>query len=141
MKNINFKLLLVLTLVIFLNSCKKESKTFEKNSFWENFKTKLEKNDLEYLIKNSFDSIQCIDCVPNERGMLYSPKFIYINYKNEFYDKIFLDEKKYSVYQKDSIIRINYSFKGKFGNEGHNIIYMFDKKENKFLLSGMIKIP
>lgn len=141
MKNINSNVLLILTLVISLSSCKKNSKTFEKNSFWENFKSKIENNSIDYLVKNSFDSIQCIDCVANKGEKLHPSKFIFKNYKTQFYDNSFLDGKEYSVYKDDSIIRVNYSFKSKIGNEKHHIIYIFDKQDGKFLLSGMITIP
>ena len=128
-------------LLIAFISCNNKPNHFEKNVHWEKFKTKLKNNDIDYLVKNSLDSIKCVDCVPNEGENSYTPKFIFKEYKNEFYNKNLLDKKEYSVYQDNLMIRINYGYEGRFGNEGHNIIYMFDKTKGKFLLTGMITIP
>ncbi|ARV14736.1 hypothetical protein [Polaribacter sp. SA4-12] len=135
-KNITF-----LGLLIAFISCNNKPNHFEKNVHWEKFKINLDKNNIDYLIKNSFDSIKCVDCVPNETESLSSSIYIFKNYKNKFYNKDLLDKKEYSVYQDDLMIRINYGFEENYGNESHNIIYMFDKTEGNFLLTGMITIP
>ncbi len=135
------KILTILGLTLILYSCKEKYNESDKNLIWEKFKTKIENNDLEYLIENSQDSIKCIDCVPNETEKLYLSKFIFENYRDEFYNVDILKNKVYSTFKNDTIIRINYSFENKFGDESYNIIYMFDKKENSFLLTGMITLP
>ena len=135
-KNLTF-----LGLFIAFNSCNNKPNHFKKNVHWEKFKINLDKNNIEYLIKNSFDSIKCVDCVTNEAESLSSSMYIFKNYKNKFYNKDLLDKKEYSVYQDDLMIKINYGFEENYGNEGHNIIYMFDKTEGNFLLTGMITIP
>jgi hypothetical protein len=141
MKLHNNKNVLFFTIFVLIFSCYKKSNNFKGNTFWGNYKIHLQNNDIDYLVKNSLDSIKCIDCFKNEVEKLYSSKFIFENYKNEFYNKKKLDKKEYSVYKNDSIIRINYSFENRFGDESHNTIYMFDKIEGKFLLTGMITVP
>lgn len=114
---------------------------FEKNKIWENFKQSIKEKEYEYLVENSFDSIKCIDCVPNETEKLQSNKNIFKNYLDRFYNKKLLESKQYSTFENDSLLRISYDFNNKLGNEAYNIIYMFNKKEGKFLLKGMITVP
>lgn len=52
-----------------------------------------------------------------------------------------MESKQYSTFENDSLLRISYDFNNKLGNEAYNIIYMFNKKESKFLLKGMITVP
>ena len=112
-----------------------------KSKLWEDFKLSLEEKNLEYLIKNSFDSIKCIDCdiINSERE--YFSKVVFEKYLDKFYNQDLLKGKQYSVFKNDSILRINYSFRNKFGELSSNTIYMFDKKEGKFILRGMITVP
>ena len=112
-----------------------------KSKLWEDFKLSLEEKNLEYLIKNSFDSIKCIDCNIIKPEREYSSKVVFEKYFDKFYNQNLLKDKQYSVFKNDSILRINYSFRNKFGELSSNKIYMFDKKEDKFILSGMITVP
>ena len=112
-----------------------------KSKLWEDFKLSLEEKNLEYLIKNSFDSIKCIDCNIIKPEREYSSKILFEKYLDKFYNQDLLKDKQYSVFKNDSILRINYSFRNKFGELSSNTIYMFDKKEDKFILSGMITVP
>ena len=133
------KILFLLGLSL-LFSCGNNSQNI-KSKLWEDFKLSLEEKNLEYLIKNSFDSIKCIDCdiINSERE--YFSKVVFEKYLDKFYNQDLLKDKQYSVFKNDSILRINYSFRNKFGELSSNTIYMFDKKEDKFILSGMITVP
>lgn len=75
---------------------------------WNEFALAMETKNLEYLIKNSFDTIQCIDCI--------------INNKSENLDKLMhldsLTNIEFSTYTTDSIIRVSYSVKWKLAPEG-----------------------
>lgn len=129
----------VLLISLFLTfSCVKRN---QKNKIWENFKQSINEKEYKYLIENSFDSIKCINCVPNETEKLQSSKNIFKNYLDRFYNKKLLESKQYSTFENDSLLRISYGFSNNFGNEAYNIIYMFVKKEDKFLLKGMITVP
>lgn len=137
----NLKHIIRVTIICFLFSCCNNQEKVGKDVFWENFKQKLQKNDINYLLKNSLDSINCSDCNSNSIDELFSSKAVFSKYKNQFYKNSLLDNKNYTVNKNDSFIRVNYIFVGKNGNEGHNIIYIFDKIDNQFLLSGKITIP
>jgi hypothetical protein len=141
LKPTNYKYFILIALSILTFSCKHKSNSFVKNPTWEKFQEAINNNDLAYLMTNSCDSIKCIDCIKSENEKLQSSEYIFKNYRNEFYNKKLLNGKKYSAYQNDTIIRINYSFENSFEDESFNIIYMFDKKENSFLLTGMITVP
>ena len=123
-----------------LFSCGNNSQN-TKSKLWEDFKLSLEEKNLQYLIKNSFDSIKCIDCNIIKPEREYSSKVVFEKYFDKFYNQNLLKDKQYSVFKNDSILRINYSFRNKFGELSSNTIYMFDKKEDKFILSGMITVP
>ncbi len=141
MKPTSYKYLILFSLFFLNISCDYKPKNMIKNQTWEKFKEALVNDDIEYLIKNSNDSIKCIDCRQTENEKLQSNEYIFKNYKNNFFNKKLLNRKEYSVYQKDTLIRINYSFENKFGDESYNIIYTFEKKEKSFLLTGMITVP
>lgn len=122
-------------------SCDNKPNSFEKNKIWEEFKLNLSKDNIDYLISNSTDFIKCTDCNPLISEKLYNPKTVFLNYKSKFYNIDLLDNKDYFFYSNDSILRINYSFETWIGNENYNIIYMFDKIDNTFLLTGKIVVP
>jgi len=139
--NISRNILALVGLIMIFHSCKEEYNDSDKILIWENFKTKIENNDYEYLIENSTDSIKCVDCISGENELKIPKETIYKNYIGKLYDSKILDKKEYSIYSDNRIIRISYTFKTLSGNESTNIIYMFDKVDNRYLFTGMITIP
>ena len=135
------KLLTIIGLIMIVYSCKEKNNKSDKILIWENFKTNIDNNEYEYLIENSTDSIKCIDCIIGKKEYKIPSRIIFKNYKEKLYNSDLLDKKEYSVYSDDSIIRITYSFKKLIENESLNIIYMFDKINDKYLFTGMITIP
>ena len=137
--NYKFSVLLIFILLVF--SCKRESNILTENSIWEKFKSGFENKDLTYLVNNSLDSIQCVDCISAESDKLQSSEFIFDKHLEELYNAKLLKGMEYSNYQTDSIIRISYNFEKSFGNESSSIIYMFNKSDGKYLFVGMITNP
>ena len=100
----------------------KTQKNTKKNLIWVNFKDAIENNKIDYLLKNSIDSIQCIDCVIGKNEKLHSSKFIFKNHIKKLYNKELLKNKDYSISINDSIIRVIYDFNNLIGNEVFNYI-------------------
>ena len=115
--------------------------SIDRNTVWEKFKTGIENEDLTYLLNNSLDSINCVDCILEKDNDLYSKQLIFKKHLENLYNSELLKGKRYAIHETDSIIRISYSFEKLIGNESSSIIYMFDKTENKYLFSGMITTP
>ena len=135
------KLLSFIGLILIIYSCKEKNNESDKILIWENFKTNIENNEYEYLIENSTDSIKCIDCIIGKKEYKIPSRIIFKNYKEKLYNSDLLDKKEYSVYSDDKMIRISYGFKNLTRNESSDIVYMFDKINDKFLFTGMITIP
>ena len=108
---------------------------------WDACNQKSNRNDLDYLIENSTDSIQCIDCINGKNKNKIPSRLIFENFKEKLYNSDLLDKKEYSIYTDDKMIRVSYNFNSLIGNESSDTVYMFDKIDDRFLFTGMITIP
>ena len=145
---------LILTAILISNcSIKTQSlsdndstKTLSKiDTVWINFKDALLNNRFDYLIANSCDTIQCIDCLSDSlksENEIYDSKIIYTNHLKSLVHKEIWDKHNYTISETDSLIYINYSLKSKYSEEGgENLVYIFKNKNEQFLFNGMITIP
>jgi len=145
---------LILTAILISNCSIKTQSISDKDSMkalskldtvWMNFKGALLTNRLDYLIANSCDTIQCIDCLSDSlksENEIYDSKIIYNNYLKSLIHKEIWDKYNYTVSKTDSLIYINYSIKSKYSEEGgENLIYIFENINQRFLFSGMITVP
>ncbi|MFC0878937.1 hypothetical protein ACE01N_20250 [Saccharicrinis sp. FJH2] len=116
--------------------------TNKADSIWSDFMNALETRQINYLLVNSFDTIICSelsDSLKNSFGDRYEAKFIFENHLDELMHLKNLSTQNWHVYNNDSIIRIHFTIKCKAAEEGaYDLIFMFDKNENKYLFSGMI---
>ena len=133
----------ILYLLIFIQiSCYSTIKKNQENQVWENFVSKMEDKDMEYLIQNSRDSIFCVDCLENHSQEIHSSELIFDKYLDKLYNKNYLRDRNYGVFQDSIIIRISYSDdKNIFSQERSTTVYMFDLYEGVYKFSGMITIP
>jgi hypothetical protein len=134
-------LILVILAALTSGSCKKTDKVLtQADSVWINFKTQLGTGNIEYLIKNSLDSIQCVDCdIETERPTeFYDTDFILRNHLDKFKLESIRD-KEFDTYVIDDLIRVNYSFPATFFHDhGYNLIFTFQKVDNIYLFTGVI---
>jgi hypothetical protein len=112
------------------------------DSIWQNFMIALETKQIDYLLNNSFDSIHCSelnDTTLASIGDKYDAKFIFENYLNKLMHLKNLSTQKSHIFYNDSIIRIQFPIKSKAAEEdGYDLIFMFNKSDNKYLFSGML---
>jgi hypothetical protein len=113
------------------------------DSLWIDYKGALQNQRIDYLIDNSLDSIQCVDCVTDSNNLsdIYNSKYIFDNHLKELkhLDSLTND---YLAYQNDSMIFINYTVKDKKSEEGgYNLIYIFKKSNQRYLFNGMTTTP
>jgi hypothetical protein len=113
------------------------------DSLWIEYKNALQNQRIDYLIDNSLDSIQCVDCVPDSGKLsdIFDSKYIFENHLKEL---MHLDSltNDYSAFQNDSMIFINYTIKDNKSEEGgYNLIYIFKKSNQRYLFSGMLTTP
>lgn len=154
MKQNLFKILGLIFIIQFIGCAdflKRESNSpnnLKKNSFadslWIEYATAMESKDMEYLEKNSFDMIQCIDCILNNKSKseYYKSELIFQNYLDKLMHLDSLTNKKFSTYMTDSIIRVSYSIKWKLAPEGaYGLVFTFKKRNDKFYFDGMFTIP
>lgn len=145
---------LILTAIL-ISNCSIKTKSISDNdstkttstidTVWMNFKDALLTNRFDYLIVNSCDTIQCIDCLSDSlksENEIYDSKIIYIKYLKSLIHQEIWDKYDYTVSETDSLIYVNYSIKSKYSEEvGENLVYIFKNKNERFLFSGMITIP
>jgi hypothetical protein len=116
-------------------------KLTQADSVWINFRTQLESENIDFLIKNSLDTIQCADCdIKTERQTeFYDADIVFKEHIDKVkYLKSFKD-KEFSTYAVDNLIRVNYSFPATNSQDkGYNLIFTFIKVDERYLFMGMI---
>ncbi|MCL3782714.1 hypothetical protein EMN47_20195 [Prolixibacteraceae bacterium JC049] len=151
-----YHMIILISLGIILTNCsirtKKESHSAPKinklafaDSVWIKFRDALQERQLDYLINNSFDSIQCIDCLPDSlktKNEIYFSRDIYKQYLKELMHLDSLNSYDYTIFENDTMIYVNYSIQWKYAEEGaYGLHYIFKKSDNEYLFSGMITTP
>lgn len=131
------KLFKVLILFLLFCSCKKREQQ-KRLDIWENIQKEAEVNNLEYLLKISNDTLDCLGC---NNGQDWATKQDFFNnHMNQIYQ---IKNKSYTYYVekingKESFnkrYRINYEFKN------HNLIYTIIKNKNGIRFQGVFSIP
>ena len=114
------------------------------DSLWLNFATAMERNDLEYLLANSLDSIRCVDCnptTPNWEDEIYEAEYLF---KNHLTDLMHLDNLSsgFSTYQDSTLIRVGYTIEAPQAEEGaYNLVFTLEQKNGKYLLADRFFVP
>lgn len=115
------------------------------DSVWIVFREALQQGQIEYLLSNSFDSIQCIDCLPDSLktiNEIYDSRLIYRQHLRELMHLDSLNNYDFSTFQNDTMFYVSYSIEWKYAEEGsYGLHYIFKKNNDKYLFSGMITIP
>ena len=148
-----FKRVLPFFLILFvgcMNLSQKKNSQEDKNrdsfvdSLWIEYLVAMETKNLAYLVKNSFDTIQCNDCLHENRNQndYYNSKMIFNNYLNQLMHLKSIRSQAFSTYRDDSLIRISYKIEWELAPEGaYGLVYTFKKKKGHFLFSGMFFVP
>jgi hypothetical protein len=148
-----FKRVLPFFLILFvgcMNLSQKKNRQEDKNrdsfvdSLWIEYLVAMETKNLAYLVKNSFDTIQCNDCLHENRNQndYYNSKMIFNNYLNQLMHLKSIRSQAFSTYRDDSLIRISYKIEWELAPEGaYGLVYTFKKKKGHFLFSGMFFVP
>ena len=126
------------------NNTKELKKISYADSLWIEYSTAMETKNLEYLEKNSFDTIQCVDCILDNKSEneFYDSKLIFKEYLNELMHLDSLTNKEFSTYMNDSIIRVSYSIQSKSAPEGaYGLVFTFKKQNEEFYFDGMFTVP
>jgi hypothetical protein len=118
---------------------KRETLT-QADSLWVNFMTQLENGNIDFLIKNSLDTIQCVDCeISSDRETeFYDAELIFNNHLDKLKHLKSLKDEEFTTHEEDNVIRVNYSFPATFSQDrGYNLIFTFIKVDDKYLFAGM----
>ena len=111
------------------------------DSIWEYFDRAMETRDIEYLIANSLDTIQCSELqIPSPHyDEYYDARFIFEHHLKELMQLDDLSTSGYSSRDEDSLIYIIYDIKSRQAPEGgYNLIFRFVGKGNRYYFAGMI---
>ncbi len=138
----------IIVIILFLSSCntdkvqKTESNHSDADIFWMQFVKAMETNDINFLIKNSLDTISCFDCnidIENETNY-FDAKFIFQNYKDKIMHLKLLSKKDYSISELDSnLIKIVYRVDAlKAPEGGYSLIFTLLNKNEKYYFQGMM---
>jgi hypothetical protein len=101
----------------------------------------MEKKNIDFLIRNSLDTIQCVDCDirPDRETEFYDAELIFNSHLDKLGRLKSLEDKEFTTHEEDNIIRVNYSFPATFSQDhGYNLIFTFVKVDDKYLFTGMI---
>ena len=121
----------------------KDSSIVFADSIWTAFSQAALNKDLDYLSKNSMDSITCVDCNIGPDRKYYSAESVYQNDSSKLNQMVtYLANKDYSSYMEGSEIKIMYNIKSKYAEEGREgWLFTFKKIENEYKFTGMLSIP
>jgi hypothetical protein len=124
------------------NAHNNEKKLTKTDSIWLKFAEALESKDINYLIKNSLDTISCFDCnidSDNEEEY-FNKEFIFQNYIDRIMHIDSLSKRDYSSYCIDNNrIKIVYSIYSKKSPEGkYSLIFSLTKIKDNYYFQGMI---
>lgn len=114
------------------------------DSLWLQFANSMETKNIEFLVANSLDTIQCADCNldNNPDNEYYESKFVFENHMDKLMHLDKLSNKDHYIYQDDSLMHVVYSIKNLNAFEGgYNLIFNFVKVDDKYLFKGMIVTP
>lgn len=137
----------ILTVTIFailFFGCKNVNNDFQKLDAWEKILEAVEEKNIDFLMKISSDSLQCVEC--NNGKSLVIKKLFFKEHFDQM--KLVSRNEKYSYFLEkdiklnsefDEIIRISY--KKKFEGNKYDIIYTIKKKGEKFKFIGVFSIP
>lgn len=134
-----FLLLFTLTFLSCDKTGKRETLT-QADSIWINFRTQIENKNIDFLIKNSLDTIQCVDCDirPDHGSEFYDAAVVFNNHLDKLKHLKSLKEKEFTTHEEDNMISVNYSFPATFSQDhGYNLIFTFIKVDDKYLFTGM----
>ncbi len=106
----------------------KERRLSYADSLWIDFANAMETKNLDYLIRNSLDTIKCseLNIVTEKSNEFYNSELIFKKYLKQLMHLNSLLDKRYTTFQDDSLIHVNYLIESKFAEEkGYNLIYIF----------------
>ena len=111
------------------------------DTLWNEFARAMESKNLDYLIQNSLDTIQCAECKIGfeKTNEFHESRLIFKNHLNQLMHLKSLTDKRYSKFQSDSLIHINFKIDAPKSEEGeYNLIYTFILTDKGFKFKGMI---
>lgn len=111
------------------------------DSLWLEFAQALESKNIEYLVQNSLDTIQCAECqlLINVESEFYEANFLFENHINKLAHLPSFKDRVFSTFQNDNLINVNYKIKCKKCEYGaYNLIFTFVKIKEEYLFKGMI---
>ncbi len=112
---------------------------------WSNFLEALRENDTDYLLAHSFDTVQCVDCVPNTEKEYFPAETVFEQYISKLID--ITEKRQPSIYIDDTQIRVSYNEKKKLihhfleNPQLSSVVYSFKQKEGQYQFEGMFDIP
>lgn len=109
------------------------------DSLWIEFYFALKTENLNYLIENSLDTIQCAECDISIQNEYHKSEFIFKNHINQLIHLNSLKGKEFSSFQDHEVIHITYFIYSKNAEEnGYNLIFTFIQTKDGFKFKGMI---
>src|SRR5688572_1543016 len=87
---------------------KRETLT-QADSVWVNFMIQLDSANVDYLLKNSLDTIQCVDCEikAHETAEFFSSELIFNHYLEQIRHLKSLKDLEFTTHVEDNLIRVN----------------------------------
>ena len=111
------------------------------DSLWLDFLSAIQRKDINYLIKNSLDTIQCGECnlISGKDDEYYEASFVFKNHFDKLLHLKDFKNKEFSTSEVDGELRVNYSVKAKYAEEGgYNLFFLFVKTDKGYLFKGMV---
>ena len=133
----------ILILMLLFSSCISKTKDYKKIEVWEKILKAVKEENINYLLKISSDSLQCLAC-NNGKDWVKKETF----FKDNF-DQMKLGENKKYSYFKENINDVNNEFKqrirityeNKYKGNKYDIIYTILQNNNTIKFQGVFSIP
>lgn len=118
-----------------------DERTTTPASLWLQFAKGMESKNIEYLMENSLDTIQCADCnlSGNPDNEYYESRFVFEAHLDRLMHLPSLSDRNHTIYQDNGLMHVVYEINAPKAFEGgYNLIFTFIKVDSKYLFEGMI---
>ena len=111
------------------------------DSIWIKFSKAMEEKNIEFLLENSLDKIECTDCIVGSNiEDRFESKFIFEHHLNKLMVLDSLSKKEFSTSIHENRLLVNYTIVRKYA-EGYNLIFEFQRSKEKYLFKKMYFVP
>ncbi len=106
---------------------------------WANFEQALQIGNMDYLLANSLETLQCTDCKDkSDDASRFPAREVFTN---KWLQKMLLSDQNPSIYIDENQIKVSFSSDKGSSAESSLTVFSFVYQQNKYLFEGMFTVP